>query len=71
MNRSPEGKSKSLIEDLKGIREEYRNAIEIYRKYKEYKRKLGKPERYPLDPKKIMEDLSSAEFFELIEKIGS
>ena len=61
----------NMIEDLKGIREEYKDAIEIYRKYKEYRRKLGKPERYPLDPKKIMEDLSSAEFFQLIEEIGS
>jgi hypothetical protein len=39
------------------------NAVETYRKYKQLKKKLGIPERYPLDPEKIREDLSSERFF--------
>lgn len=55
-----------VLGKLKGIKKEYWDVIEIYKAYKRYKEKLGKPERYPLDPEKIMEDLSSNEFFKLI-----
>jgi len=45
------------------IPEEYIKAMKTYREYKRLKRALGKPERYPLDPEKIREDLSSEGFF--------
>jgi hypothetical protein len=56
----------NLREVIKEVRD-YRKAVEIYNMYKRYKEKLGKPERYPLDPRKIKEDLSSEEFFKLIK----
>jgi len=45
------------------IPEEHIKAIKTYREYKRLKKALGKPERYPLDPEKIREDLSGDEFF--------
>ncbi|MCR6692993.1 MAG: hypothetical protein MRT15_11420 [archaeon YNP-LCB-003-016] len=53
---------------MEKIKKEYKNILAIYTTYKRLKRELGKPERYPLDPQKIEEDLSSAEFFKLINQ---
>jgi len=56
------------LTNFPSIPEECTKAIEIYREYKRLKRILGKPERYPLDPEKTIEDLSSDKFF-MIEDI--
>jgi hypothetical protein len=54
---------KRSMEIIEKIKEDYKDILAIYARYKRLKKELGKPERYPLDPQKIEEDLSSAEFF--------
>jgi hypothetical protein len=56
---------------MEKIKKEYKNILAIYTTYKRLKRELGKPERYPLDPQKIEEDLSSAEFLKPIKRLKS
>lgn len=60
---------KRSMEIIEKIKEDYKDILAIYARYKRLKKELGKPERYPLDPQKIEEDLSSAEFFKLIKKL--
>jgi DNA-binding transcriptional regulator GbsR (MarR family) len=62
-----------LEKDVKNLREivkeikDYKEANEVYKEYKRLKEKLNKPEHYPLDPKRIREDLSSEEFFKFVK----
>jgi len=59
---------KEGVKMVEKIKEEYKDILAIYTTYKRLKKELGKPERYPLDPQKIKEDLPSAEFFKSINK---
>jgi len=58
-----------IIEKIRKEYEDYKDVLAIYAAYKSLKKELGKPERYPLDPQKIEEDLSSAEFFKLVKEL--
>ena len=52
-----------LLKEKEAIRRDHKDVIELYEKYKQLKRKIGKKEYYPLDPQKIRDDLSSERFF--------
>lgn len=58
-----------LRSEVEKIREHYQEVIKTYRAYKRLREKIGKPEGYPLDPQKIMEDLSSEEFFKFLKEL--
>lgn len=58
---------KKLIER---VDQDYEDVKKIYNDYLLLKEKLGKPTKvYPLDPEKIRKDLSSEEFFELLQEL--
>jgi hypothetical protein len=57
--------SNQFEEDRKTIgraRQDYKKVAKIYEEYRRLRRMI-KPDRYPLDPERIKEDLSSEDFF--------
>jgi len=61
---------KSLKEIIENITRDYKDLIKLYMEYQRLKKKLGKrASEYPLNPDRIRKDLSSEEFFSLLEEL--
>jgi len=60
----------SLKEMIENITRGYKDLIKLYMEYQRLKKKLGKrASEYPLNPDRIRKDLSSEEFFSLLEEL--
>ncbi|KXB01375.1 hypothetical protein AKJ43_03410 [candidate division MSBL1 archaeon SCGC-AAA261D19] len=62
-------KKRRIFDELREIDQETREAREIFEKYKELRKLLGKPKKSILDKERIKEDLTMTEIPTLIERI--
>jgi hypothetical protein len=48
---------------------EYKEAVEVYNRFKLLREQIGKPVRSIVDPKKVKKDLTGEDFFSLLEEV--